>query len=204
MLRCFLEVNILLEAHLCDFHQGYGYGHGCGTGDGYSQRRVQFCSDSHSVECQVDWTSLWHWQFLFVSSLFGASTFNMLLYLCLYYNSIQALFCFALFFRFFVCFSSASANYRIQLIYLLAILDSSFARGAKQRVCSLNIALMDRRSFDGLCEAGLGSIGLECVHLSRHHHYEHLGWISDLWHLALFLPYAVPFCPALQPISICS
>lgn len=54
MLRCFLEVNILLEAHLCDFHQGYGYGHGCGTGDGYSQRRVQFCSDSHSVECQVD------------------------------------------------------------------------------------------------------------------------------------------------------
>lgn len=84
----------------------------------------------------------------------------MLLYLCLYYNSIQALFCFALFFRFFVCFSSASANYRIQLIYLLAILDSSFARGAKQRVCSLNIALMDRRSFDGLCEAGLGSIGL--------------------------------------------
>lgn len=26
MLRCFLGVNILLEAHLCDFHQGYGYG----------------------------------------------------------------------------------------------------------------------------------------------------------------------------------
>lgn len=33
MLRCFLGVNILLEAHLCDFHQGYGYAHGYGSVD---------------------------------------------------------------------------------------------------------------------------------------------------------------------------
>lgn len=59
------------------------------------------------------------------SSPLGPSTFNML-----YYNSIRVLFLlcfvFSLLRLFFV--SSASANYRIQLIYLLAILDSSFAR----------------------------------------------------------------------------
>lgn len=126
-----------------------------------------------------------------LSLLFSPSTLRHLTCCCTYAcTTIQFEFCFHFvllcFFASSFVFSSASANYRIQLIYLLAILDSSFARGAKQRVSSLNIALMDRRSFDGLCEAGLGSRGLasghsiECVHLSRHHHYKHLGWFSDL------------------------
>lgn len=73
------------------------------------------------------------------SAPLGPSTFNML-----YYNSIRVLFLFCFVFSllrlFFV--SSASANYRIQLIYLLAILDSSFARKAGRRNsgCAVSIS----------------------------------------------------------------
>lgn len=58
--------------------------------------------------------------------------------------TIQFVFCFASLFFYsllFVCFSSASANYRIQLIYLLAILDPSFTRGgARSSGCTVSIS----------------------------------------------------------------
>lgn len=52
--------------------------------------------------------------------------------LVLQFNSsfVFILFCFV-FSLLRLFFSSASANYRIQLIYLLAILDPSFARGGE-------------------------------------------------------------------------
>lgn len=79
-------------------------------------------------------------EFLVVfSSSLCPSTFYLLLYL--FYNSIRVLLCFSILYsRLFVCFSSASANYRIQLIYLLAILDPSFTRGARSSGCTVSIS----------------------------------------------------------------
>lgn len=131
-------------------------------------------------------------EFLVVfSSSLCPSTFYLLLYL--FYNSIRVLLCFSILYSLpFVCFSSASANYRIQLIYLLAILDPSFTRGARAAGAQSQYRLdgssivwwivwsgaraqrfrlrLQLRGFG----PGYLAIGIECVHLSRHHHYEHL------------------------------
>lgn len=109
MLRCFLGVNILLEAHLCDFHQGYGYG----SVDEYSEAETGALSKRFTftftrvlgrLNCALALA-----EFLVVfSSFLCPSTFYLLLYL--FYNSIRVLLCFSILYSlfayirlFFVC-----------------------------------------------------------------------------------------------------